>query len=161
MITASEIDFGEPSFESEEAPVDDSIVVAERLPAFIARLRETIHPPDIIPLLVPGAGITMPHGQPRSLKTWFGLECACAASSADAAFGLERFRVTRPIETWYLTEEDPEIEIRDRLECLFTGRGASAYPANFHLSVQRLIQLDDPQWQHPRSATRAPRGSSS
>ncbi len=126
---------------------DVSIPAAETLLAFVARLRDRVHPPDVVPGLVPGIGITMPHGQPRSLKTWFELEICRACTMADDAFGLERFRVTEPVPAWYTTEEDPELEIRDRLACLFAGRGASSFPDVFHVSVQRSIDLDDPAWQ--------------
>jgi hypothetical protein len=126
---------------------DVSIPAAETLPAFVARLRDRVHPPDVVPGLVPGLGITMPHGQPRTLKTWMIMEICRAASTADAAFGLDRFRVPAPIAVWYVTEEDPEIECRDRLESLFGGRDQSVFPDCFHLSIQRSIAFDDPAWQ--------------
>lgn len=147
-LHADELRWGWDDQSPEHVPlVDVSIPAAETLPAFFARLRDRVHPLDIVPGLVPGIGITMPHGQPRSLKTWSILETCRAASVADAVFGLERFRVPAPLHVWYITEEDPEIEIRDRLDCLFAGRGATAFPDNFHVSIQRSIAFDDPAWQ--------------
>jgi len=96
---------------------------------------------------VPGVGMTMVHGQPRSLKTWTLDEAGLAAACGDAAFGLERFRVAEPIATWKITEEDPQLAVRDRFRCLLAGRGLTTAPDTFHLSVQRSIALDDPAWQ--------------
>ena len=121
--------------------------IAERLPAFMARLRDRERPPDIIPELVGSIGITMVHGQPRALKTWTLQEMAVAAACGDAAFGLERFQVAAPVETWRITEEDPELEERDRVSCLLAGRGVAQPPDTLHVSVQRSIVLDDPEWQ--------------
>ena len=131
-------------------PEDDeatTALMAERLPAFMARLRDRQRPPDIIPELVAGLGITMIHGQPRALKTWTIDEMALAASCGHAAFRLERFLVPAPVETWSITEEDPELDVRDRFGCLLAGRGITRIPDTLHVSVQRSIFLDDPGWQ--------------
>jgi hypothetical protein len=82
---------------------------AERFPAFYARVSAQRLPPDIVPHLIPGMGITMIHGQPRDMKTLCRQEITRAASTGDAAFGLEQFRVAAPVVTWVLTEEDPAI----------------------------------------------------
>jgi hypothetical protein len=121
--------------------------VAESLPAFFARMRDQQRPVDIIPELVPGIGITMLHGQPRSLKTWSCLEMALAMALGDCAFGLERFRVPAPLDIWYITEEDPDVDVYERLACLLAGRNCRDIPARFHISVQRSIAIDDPAWQ--------------
>jgi hypothetical protein len=121
--------------------------IAERLPAFMSRLRDRQRPPDIITELVPGIGITMVHGQPRSLKTWALDEIALSSTCGDMAFGLERFSVPTPIQTWSITEEDPDLDVRDRFGCLLAGRGLTTPPEGLHVSVHRRIRLDDPEQQ--------------
>lgn len=125
---------------------DDEPPIAERLPAFMARLRDQPRPPEIVPGLI-GTGITMFHGQPRALKSWTLQEIATACACGDAAFGLERFQVPAPVETWAITEEDPQLEVRDRFAWLLAGRGATTIPDTLHVSIQRSINLDDPAWQ--------------
>ncbi len=133
------------------AAPDEAAVAAcaETYQAFRARMATRTYPPDLIPCLVPSIGITMLHGQPRSLKTWVELELARALSLGDAAFGLEAFRVPEPRRVWYLTEEDPELEIDNRFACLFAGRHPGTVPTDtLHLSVQKSISLDDLTWQN-------------
>lgn len=122
-------------------------VIAERFSTFCDRLRTRVAPRDVVPGLVPGFGITMLHGQPRALKTWTAQEIARACSTGSPAFGLERFSVDDAGPTWYCTEEDPELETRDRFGCLFAGRGEA--PSDLlHVTIQKSLNLDDPTWQN-------------
>jgi hypothetical protein len=134
-------------FEPAPDPDGDTVevVIAERFPAFCFRLRNVTRPADIVPDLIPVA-LAMVHGQPRAIKTWSAQEIARATSTGTAAFGLERFTIAAPRETWYLTEEDPELEVHDRFRCLFAGKG-TAHPDTLHVSVQKAISFDDPAWQ--------------
>ncbi len=124
----------------------DSTPFAERFPAFWARLRDRQAPADLVPGWIPGHGLTMPHGHPRTLKTWMLLELARACATGTAAFGLDALQVREPIAVWYLTEEDPELSIRDRFAWLLKGRD-QAMPDTLHVSPQRGISFDDPAWQ--------------
>ncbi len=140
-LPASEIDFGEP-FIAETAGTE-SPIIAETWTAFHGRVKDRVRPADVIPGLIPGSGITMIHGQPRSLKTWIALELARAAATGTDAFDLGRFALPAPIVTWYVTEEDPEIEVDVRFGALL---GQAALDT-LHLSVHRDLQLDQPERQ--------------
>jgi hypothetical protein len=129
-----------------DAPTIDPSPIAEQFPAFCLRLRERIRPADIITGLIPSVGLVMIHGQPRTLKTWTLQELCRASSTGTAAFGMDRFAVDAPHQTWYITEEDPEMETRDRFLCLSAGC-ASPLSDTLHVSIQKAIALDDPIWQ--------------
>ena len=98
--------------ETEPSSTDDTAprLIAERYPDFAVRLATRERPADVVPDLIPGTGITMLHGQPRSLKTWGLLDIATACATGGCVFGLERFRVAEALESWYFTEEDGEID---------------------------------------------------
>jgi hypothetical protein len=138
-------DDADPADTTAGAPPDPAPWV-ERFPAFCLRLRDRVLPPDVVPGLIPSVGLVMAHGQPRSLKTWVAQELARATSTGTAAFGLARFAVPAPRQTWYVTEEDPEVEIRNRFTCLYAGTQTSE-PEALHVSVQKAIAIDDPAWQ--------------
>jgi AAA domain len=89
----------------------------------------------------------MSHGQPRDGKTLGELEIALAASTGTLAFGMERFYVPEAVPVCYLTEEDSERQIQQRLKAMLKGRNLTEPPKNFHLAVRRGIDLDDPEWQ--------------
>jgi len=105
---------------------DDTDELADLRPepfdAFVDRLADTTRPPDLITDLVPGQGITLVHSQPRTHKTWVMLEFAVAITSGTDAFGSPKHTVPTAKRVWYLTEEDPPTEIRDRLTALLAGR---------------------------------------
>jgi len=125
---------------------DTPRTVAETWPVFYDRLAAHTQPVDLVPGLVPGLGLTVVHGQPRALKTWTLLELACALSTGTPAFGLARFAIPHPQVVWFVTDEDPELVIRDRICALLAGRDRP-WPTTLHVSVQRGLRLDDRAWQ--------------
>ena len=100
--------------------------IAETFPAFHARLCNRVAPADIVPNLIPGSGTTWTHGQPRTFKTWIWMEILRAVTTGGCAFALERFRVRQAMPAWYLTEEDPDIEVDQRLMCCLNGVGTAS-----------------------------------
>jgi hypothetical protein len=134
-----------PTIGFDPAAPTDAGPFAERFPAFCTRLRDATRPVDLVPGLVP-FGITMIHGQPRANKSWCAQEIARATSTGTNAFSLERFAVSTPLTTWYVTEEDPELEFRDRFLCFFAGAGQH-HPDTLHVSVQKSLSFDDATWQ--------------
>jgi hypothetical protein len=130
-----------------EIDAEDRRQIAESYPAFCSRMRDRVVPEDLIPGLIPGDGFTLIHGQPRSLKTWLELELARAMVTGTAPFGVERFTPAAPLRAWFATEEDPDIEVYKRFQGLFAGRNGGIEPAGLHVTVQRAMSLDDPQWQ--------------
>jgi len=129
----------------------ENVPFAERFPAFCTRLGGCTRHADIIPGLIQGliprVGLVMIHGQPRALKTWTLQEICRASSTGTAALGLERFAIAEPRQTWYITEEDPEVETRDRFQCLSTGRPETPLSDTLHISIQKAIAFDDLTWQ--------------
>ena len=89
----------------------------------------------------------MAHGQPRDGKTLAELEIALAASTGTNAFGMDRFFVPKAIPVCYLTEEDPERWVLQRLTAMLAGRGLERPPENLHLAVRRGVNIDEPDWQ--------------
>jgi len=131
----------------EPVPEDgEPVPFIERFPAFCARLRHQQTPADVIPGWVPGHGLTLVHGHPRSLKTWVLLEWARACATGGRVFGLDLLTVETPRRVWFLTEEDSERTIRDRFVWLFAGADQS-WPETLYVSPQRGISLDDAAWQ--------------
>lgn len=119
----------------------------ETFDAFADRLAHTTHPPDLITNLVPGQGITMLHSQPRTQKTWVALECAIAIATGTLAFGSAAHAVPVARRVWYVTEEDPPPEIRDRLRALLAGRELDEAPDGLLVSVKQGWDLDNPAHQ--------------
>ena len=100
-----------------------------------------------MPDLIPGSGVVMLHGQPRSLKTWALLDIAIACATGGCVFGLERFRVVEPIETWYLTEEDGEMDGHGRISRIAGGTIEQGAPATLTRVDSQSVDLDDPRTQ--------------
>src|SRR5262245_62163033 len=119
----------------------------ETLPAFAERVCKLPPPKILVNDLAFEDTITMAHGQPRDGKSLAELEIALAASTGTCAFGLERFFVPEAIPVCYLTEEDSERWVWQRLQALKAGRCTADFPSNFHLAVRRGIDIDDTEWQ--------------
>jgi hypothetical protein len=118
--------------------------VADSLAVFCAAQRAGAVPDDIISRLIPAQGITLLHGQPRALKSWAALEMARSAATGTAAFGLDCFTPVRAARTWYVTEEDPAIEVAARLRCMLAGQSLGL---PLFVSAQKGFTLDDPRCQ--------------
>lgn len=122
-------------------------VFMEDLPTFMNRVGSLPPPRMLIPELIPEDSISLWHGQPRSGKTMAMLEALLAMATATPAFGLTRLAVPEPVSVGYITEEDSERRIRERLAWLLAGRGLEAPPPSFYLSARRGVDIDDEDWQ--------------
>jgi hypothetical protein len=132
------------------APVPDDavdVIIAESAPAFLARLDTSDRPPDLVAQLIPGIGSGMTFGHPRTMKTLTLLDLSLACATGTPPFQLAHLQVPRAISVLYVSEEDPAVEVRDRLRALANGRGIEM-PDRLHVSIQRSIDLDDATWQH-------------
>ncbi len=98
--------------------------------------------------LVPSEGVFLFHGRPRSMKSLNLLGLAFDLAYGRPLWGAERFAVSRPIRVLYLTGEDPERLVLDRLERIQRGVKLP-FPPNLQLLVRRGISLDDT---HDRTA---------
>jgi hypothetical protein len=127
-------------------PTETPQSFAETAPIFLARLDQQKRPPDLVTGLLPGCGSAMFHGQPRVMKTLALLDLSIACATGTTAFSMAELAAPEAVAVWYLSEEDPQIEVRDRLRALLAGRSIEV-PERLHLSVQQSIDLDDPTWQ--------------
>ena len=119
----------------------------ESLPVFIERVLNLPPVKALVNELILEDTIGLSHGQPRDGKSLAEIELLLALSTGTNAFGLDRFAVPHPLKVCYLTEEDGERWVLERLQQLLKGRKLSSAPSEFFLSVQKGINLDDYQWQ--------------
>jgi hypothetical protein len=132
-----------PNKLSARGPPDRNL--SQEAAVFLAEAPEATSP--LVKGLVPGSGISLPHGQPRARKSFVVLDTQIAASTGCPPFGLARLEVVEPIVCWYLTEEDCAGEVKKRVRALLAGRGLTEPPSGFRLSVQRGLSLDDVETQ--------------
>jgi hypothetical protein len=95
-------------------------------------LRETVgdlisrphhDPAPIVTELMAAGEISLWHGLPRSMKSFVLLRLLIDLAVGDGpALGCARFAIPSPRRIVYLTEEDPEIQIRKRLVGFLSGR---------------------------------------
>lgn len=120
--------------------------ISEPWPVFAQRVAAQPKRRMLIEKLIP-EGIGLFHGQPRAGKSPAVLECLLAIATSTPAFGLDAFTANDPVPAWYITEEDPEPEVRERFKGLYQGRGMSRQPESVDFSVWRGMSLDGPEWQ--------------
>jgi hypothetical protein len=101
--------------------------------------------PPLVRDFIPGVGIVLPHGHPRSRKSLITLHVLLSAALGESPFRLTRLLVTGPIASWYLTEEDHASELKKRLLEELAGRELQSPPATFRVSAQKGVSLDDPR----------------
>src|SRR5262245_294561 len=84
----------------------------QTLAEFFAEQTNAERPADLVQGLIPGQGVAMFNGQPRDGKTFAALECLLACATGTPAFDI--LPTVGPLACWYITDEDPAIEIRGR-----------------------------------------------
>jgi RecA-family ATPase len=99
-------------------------------------------PAPLIDGLLPGEGLVLAHGQPRSRKSYVVLDALLSLAAGVSPFGTERLAVAAPTPCWYLTEEDPPARVKQRISALLAGRQAGP-PELFRLSVWKGVTLTD------------------
>jgi hypothetical protein len=126
----------------------DSKVSPEDSPTFAARVVDLPPISWLAAELVPTEGIFLFHGRPRSMKSLNLLALAFDLAHGRAVFGAPRFAVSRPCRVLYLSEEDPERLIFERLARI--QRGAElGLTSNLRFLLRRGISLDS---EHDRAA---------
>lgn len=128
----------------EAAALDAAEAYSDELAGFLDATPSTTEP--LIKGLLPGAGLVVPHGQPRSRKSYLILEALLSLAAGVAPLGLPRLVVTEPTSCWYLTEEDHAAEVKRRILALLAGRRAER-PTLLRLSVRKGITLNDSRCQ--------------
>ena len=123
-------------------PNNGSETWVERATEFAERLRNQPAPRWLVPELIKEDAITLLHGQPRSMKTFAALEIAVAVAAGARAFHLGRFQCD-PAPVLYVTEEDSEYDILNRIEGIARAHRLESLPEGLHLLVRKGVSLDD------------------
>ena len=124
----------------------EPVILFERGPDFVERVRNRPRPRWLVPNLVKEDAVTLLHGQPRSMKTFADLELAISVAGGLQAFHLGPFQC-EPAPVLYVSEEDPEHEIMDRVEGIARAHHLDQVPKDFILAVRKGVNLDEDQWQ--------------
>ncbi len=122
----------------------DAVAYSDDLAMFLNAAPSATAP--LIEGLIPGAGLVLPHGQPRSRKSYVFLDALLSLAAGVSPMGLGRLAVAEPTPCWYLTEEDHQAEVARRIRALLAGRKAELPPL-FRVSVRKGITLNDPRCQ--------------
>jgi len=113
-------------------------------PAFAAQAASPT-PPMLVDGLVPGEGIVLLHGDPRSFKSLVAIDVAL--SLAAGAPALSALKVGAPRPVLYVSGEDSPRLVAERLARLAASKGLAALPDRLRLSVRQGCWLDDTTWQ--------------
>lgn len=90
--------------------------------------------------LIPRATLVLMHGDPRTKKSYTALELAICCAAGLPAFGFERFK-TEPSRVLYLSQEDPEHVVRERIRSILRDKAIDP-PSNLFLGIHKNINLD-------------------
>jgi hypothetical protein len=96
--------------------------------------------------LLPEAVINVDHGDPRTRKTWAGIEVAVAIATGTPAFGMERFKTRCDYPVLYSSQEDTAPIVRTRVKAILRARGIDNFPETLFFSVHKGINLESPEW---------------
>lgn len=94
----------------------------------------------IIEQLIPAATMLLLHGDPRTKKSYTALELAIAAAAGKPAFGFSRFRC-KPHRVLYLSQEDPEHVVRERIRGILEDKQLDP-PPNLFMGIHLGISFD-------------------
>ena len=119
--------------------------IFERGPDFAERVQNLPRPLWLVPGLVLEDSVSLLHGQPRSMKTFGALEIAISVAAGIQAFHLGRFQC-EAAPVIYVSEEDPEHEIKERAEGIARAHHLGAIPDDLILAVRKGVALDDDEW---------------
>ena len=131
---------------TEDDPAADDAGFSTPLPDALVRLATMPAPRYLVRGLIPGDGITLLHSQPREWKTLTALQIGLSIAAGVPLFGLERLAVEEPAAVLYITNEDSERRVLERLRGLVAGLGLAAVPAGLHVAAGCGVDLDDPAW---------------
>jgi hypothetical protein len=109
------------------------------------RIGTALPQPLIEGLVYPGC-ITLCYGLERTNKSIAIREIAAKSAAGLTPFGLDRFRVAKPLTIAYFTEEDLAGFVLQHLDA-FSGGRASKGELPIYLSARKGITLDDPRTQ--------------
>lgn len=94
----------------------------------------------LIEALWPHAAVGVIGGQPKSWKTWLGLELAVSTASGTPCLG--RFAVPTPGPTLVYLAEDALRDVRTRIECLGRSRSLALDQLDLRIIAEPTLRLD-------------------
>lgn len=97
----------------------------------------------LIEALWPHAAVSVIGGQPKSWKTWLGLDVAVSVASGTPCLG--RFPVPTPGPALVYLAEDTLPDVRKRIECLARSRGLALDRLDLHVIAEPTLRLDQPR----------------
>ncbi|MGE3376616.1 MAG: AAA family ATPase, partial [Vicinamibacteria bacterium] len=97
-------------------------------------------PSWLIEALWPHAAVAVIGGQPKSWKTWLGLDVAVSVASGTPCLG--RFAVPSPGSALVYLAEDALRDVRKRIECLARSRGLALDRLDLHIIAEPTLRLD-------------------
>jgi hypothetical protein len=116
----------------------------EWAPQFLSGADPPIH--YLAKEILPESVIALWHGEPRTRKSWAGLDIGLAVATGTPPFGLERFETIVPQRVLYSSQEDSRHLVRLRAKALLRGRGIDHFPENLGFSVHAGINLESAEW---------------
>ena len=90
--------------------------------------------------LWPDPAVTIVGGQPKSWKSWLGLDVAVSVASGTPCLG--RFPVHRRGPAVVYLAEDALPDVRARIECLCCSRGLALEDQELHVVTEPVLHLD-------------------
>lgn len=103
--------------------------------------RQPDGPRWLIEGLWPHSAVGIVGGQPKSWKSWLGLDLAVSVASATPCLG--RFRVAHPGPALVYLAEDALPDVRARIDCLCRSRRLAIEGQDLHVVAEPALLLDD------------------
>lgn len=94
----------------------------------------------LIEPLWPHSAVGIVGGQPKSWKSWLGLDLAVSVASATPCLG--RYPVRAPGPTLVYLAEDALPDVRARLECICRSRALDLHALDLHVVAEPVLRLD-------------------
>ncbi len=94
----------------------------------------------LIEPLWPHSAVGIAGGQPKSGKSWLGLDLAVSVASNTPCLG--RYHVRHPGTALVYLAEDALADVRARIECLCRSRGLAIEQLNLHVIAEPVLRLD-------------------
>lgn len=130
--------------EAPEAEPDADESWVEDGPTFAQRVAALPDPGWLVEGLLPDDGFALWHGDPRSLKSWLAIDTAIGLATGTLVAGY--FPVPAPRPVLYVTNEDGERRVFDRINRFLLGR-QEPWPVALKLAIRKSVWLDDDPWQ--------------
>ena len=109
---------------------------------FLERVESQPPPAWLVRDLLPDEGIAVWHGRPRTMKSLCAVEVLLSVTAGVPAFGSQRFASEQAVPGAYVTDEDGERLVAQRLRWDLAGHGWPSPPDRLHLMVRAGLNLE-------------------